>query len=138
MNKLNRHYLLLFLAFIALGPVLPALVLFGYNTTRIRDDLELLLSFGYLFGLLPALLTGALVWALGLRRDGSGIGATLLLGMGLSFLEGLIFSGNQSDPTFAGMLALYGFGSALCFCPCLPQPEATSSPLNSSPEKNHD
>ena len=124
MNKLNRHYLLLFLAFIVLGPFLPSLALFCYSTPRSWDDLELLLSFGYLFGLLPALLTGALVWALGLRRDGGGIGVTLLLGMGLSFLEGLIFSGNQSDPTFTGMLALYGFGSALCFCPFLPRPEA--------------
>ena len=125
--KHHRHYAGLFLAFAALGPALPALALFGYNTPRSWDDLELLLFFGYLFGLLPALLTGALVWALGLRRDGSGIGATLALGMGLSFLEGLIFSGNQSDPTFAAMLALYGFGSALCFCPFLPRPE-----------KNHD
>lgn len=125
--KHHRHYAGLFLAFAALGPALPALALFGYNTPRSWDDLELLLFFGYLFGLLPALLTGALVWTLGLRRDGSGIGATLALGMGLSFLEGLIFSGNQSDPTFAGMLALYGFASALCFCPFLPRPE-----------KNHD
>ena len=120
--KLNRHYLLLFLAFIALGPVLPALVMFF----SISNDLEFALKVGYFFGGLPALLTGALVWILKLRRNVSGIGAALALGTGLSLLEGALFGGFIGITTAELMvqLALYGFFSALCFCPFLPRPAA--------------
>lgn len=131
MMKLNRHYLLLFLAFGLLGPPLPIpvyLLLFKISPDG-WNDLGPLITFSYILGLLPALLTGTLVWALKLRRNESGVLSTLGLGIVLSAVQGFFFFfGTQQ---LVELMALLGGFSALCFCPFLPRPD-------SSKDKNHD
>ena len=99
------------------------------------EERSVFLIFSYLFGLLPALFTGALVWRLKLRCDLKGNATTLGLGFLMAALYGLIISGGELKVT---VLGLYGLFAALFFCPFLPAPAAASSPLNSSPDKNHD
>ena len=119
-TKLQRHYCFLLLAFTVIGPLLPVLfVALVYGDIKHLSHLQEIFFFCYLFGLLPALLTGALVWALGLRRDGSGIGATLGLGFLMAALYGLMMSDGELEDT---VLGLYGLFATLFFCPFLPQP----------------
>ncbi len=134
--KLQRHYCFLFLGFTVIGPLLPGLflALLDGDIKRLLGwgKLSVFLIFSYLFGLLPALLTGALVWRLKLRRDLKGIAATLGLGFLLAALYGLMMSGGKLNGVVMG---LYGIFAALFFCPFLPRPEAASPTLNASLEQ---
>lgn len=124
MTKSNDHYLWLFLAFITLGPPLPIpvyLLMFKISPDG-WNDLSPLIAFSYILGLLPALLTGTLVWALKLRRNESGVLSTLGLGIVLSAVEGFFFFG---APQLVELMALLGGFSALCFCPFLPRPDSS-------------
>ena len=122
--KLQLHYGFLFLGFTVIGPLLPVLFLMLLNGASNFPDLEELsvfLFFSYLFGLLPALLTGALVWKLKLRRDAKrGIATTLGLGFLMAALYGLIMSGGELEGTVLGLCGLF---AALFFCPFLPAPD---------------
>ena len=122
--KLQRHYGFLLLAFTVLGPLLPVLFLAlldgDIKSLLGWGELSVFLIFSYLFGLLPALLTGALVWRLKLRRDLKGIAATLGLGFLMAALYGLIMSGGELS---GAVLGLYGIFATLFFCPFLPAPD---------------
>ena len=121
-TKLQRHYCFLFLGFTVLGPLLPWLFLMllgGASDTLDWEKLSLSLIIIYGSGLLPALLTGALVWALGLRRNRQGISTTLGLGLLMAALYGLMMGGGTLEGAAMG---LYGIFAALFFCPFLPEP----------------
>ena len=123
-TKLQRHYGFLFLGFTVLGPLLPGLLLMllGRASDLLLDweERSAFLLASYLFGLLPALLTGALVWQLKLRCDLKGIATTLGLGFLLAALYGLMISGGELNGV---VLGLYGLFAALFFCPFLPAPD---------------
>ena len=124
-TKLQHHYCFLFLGFTVLGPLLPGILL-----ALLDGDIKRLLGWGevfficficYFFGLLPALLTGALVWQLKLRCDAKrGIATTLGLGFLMAALYGLAISGGELSGTAMG---LFGIFAALFFCPFLPAPD---------------
>ena len=119
--KLQLHYGFLFLDFTVIGPLLPVLFLMLLDgDIKHLSHWQEIFFFCYLFGLLPALLTGALVWRLKLRRDLKGIATTLGLGFLLAALYGLIMSGGELSGAAMG---LYGIFAALFFCPFLPRPE---------------
>ncbi len=108
MNKLNRHYLFLLIAYGLLGPLLPALALFLMNDSRPWQwqwpRWAEQLSIYYVIGMLPALITGGLVWALGLRRNRQGLNFTLAIALILAVPLGLSIDPDWGD-FFAGLLA---------------------------------
>ena len=130
--KLQRHYGFLLLAFTVLGPLLSGLLLMllarASDLLLDWEERSAFLIASYLFGLLPALLTGALVWRLKLRRDLKGIATTLGLGFLMAALYGLMMSGGGELSGAA--MGLYGIFAALFFCPFLPQRENPSPTLN--------
>lgn len=129
MNKLNRHYLFLLIAFVLIGPLLPTLPLwptalfpiFGVvgGAEVITELLPEVLPFAYKVGTLPALLTGALVWLLRLQRNRWGMGATFGLGWLLGGLALAIFPEH-----FSLLLLPFSFGgfSAYLLSFALPLP----------------
>lgn len=113
MNKLNRHYLFLLIAFVLIGPLLPTLPLLltapflhiNIPYFGVLDGVEIkkeVLPFAYKVGTLPALLTGALVWLLRLRRNWRGMVATFGLGWLLGGLALAIFP-QETFPFSDGM-----------------------------------
>ena len=124
-TKLQRHYCFLFLGFTVLGPLLPGLflMLLGGASDLLLDweERSAFLLASYLLGLLPALLTGALVWRLNLRRDLKGIATTLGLGFLMAALYGLIMMGIGNLGN--AVLGLCGLFATLFFCPFLPAPD---------------
>ncbi len=151
MTELNRRYLGLLINAALLGPLWGALVfaLLTVATTgpmslwlapHHMDVLSKLLLEAYRIGFVPALITGALVWALQLRRNALGIIVTVMLGFigtgisayspGISaYFLGITDCFLCDDPYFVLTLAA-GTLSALFFSFLLPRPEAASSPLN--------
>ena len=112
MTKLNRHYLFLLIVFGLIGPLLPTLPLWPIALFPIKLDwlldlngaeiLKEVLPFAYKVGTLPALLTGALIWALRLRRNCKGMVATFGLGWLLGVLALTIFP-QETFPFSDGM-----------------------------------
>lgn len=134
--KLQRHYGFLFLGFTVLGPLLPGLLLMllGRASDLLLDweERSAFLLASYLFGLLPALLTGALVWRLNLRRDLKGIATTLGLGFLMAALYGVMSHHGDLENAALGFCGIF---TALSLCPYLPRPEAASPTLNASLEQ---
>ena len=130
MNKLNRHYLFLLIAYGLLGPLLPALALFLMNDSRPwqwewprwAEDL----GFYYVIGLAPALITGALVWALGLRRNRQGLNFTLAIALILAVALTSCFSQNWGD--FSAVLLTRALTAGLLYR-ALPQPTVDYWPV---------
>ncbi len=124
-TKLQRHYGFLFLGFTVLGPLLPGLFLM---LMLLNGNIKLgwgkVFLICYVSGLLPALLTGALVWRLKLRCDLKGNATTLGLAFLLAALYGLVIRGGKLDGAALGFCGLF---ATLFFCPFLP-----------ALEKNHD
>lgn len=113
MTKLNRHYLFLLIVFGLIGPLLPTLPLWltapflhiNIPYFGVLDGVEIkkeVLPFAYKVGTLPALLTGALIWALRLRRNCKGLVATFGLGWLLGCLALTIFP-QETFPFSDGM-----------------------------------
>ncbi len=136
MTKLNRHYLFLLIAFGLIGPLVGFLLFFlitlpflylwllimGYHDNMPQFILELL-WFIYSFGFAPALITGALIWALQLRRNRVGTIVTGLLGYISSGLR--VHFLTDFFPLFIPVAAA-GTLSALLFSRYLPRPAAAS------------
>ena len=101
---------------------------------KMQPILELLRG-AYRIGFVPALITGALIWALQLRRNWVGVIVTVVLGF---IGTGLRFRFFINFFPLSILVAAAGTLSALFFSRYLPRPAAASSPLNSSPDKNHD
>ena len=135
--KLQRHYGFLFLGFTVLGPLLPWLylqLLLGDPNDSLLDwkELSAFLIGSYGFGLLPDLLTGALVWRLKLRSDLKGNATTLGLAFLLSALYGVMSHHGDLENAALGFCGIF---TALSLCPYLPRPEAASPTLNASLEQ---
>ena len=129
MTRLNRHYLLLFLAYGLLGPLLPALALFLMNDIQLwRQEWPHwteVLGFYCVIGA-PALLTGALVWALGLRRNRQGLNFTLAIALILAVVLALRLSQNLGD--FSAVLLTSALAAVL-LQRGLPQPTVDYWPV---------
>ncbi len=130
MTRLNRHYLFLLIAYGLLGPLLPALALFLMNDSQLWQQewprwAEVLVFF-YLYGLLLALITGALVWVLGLRRNRQGLNFTLTITLILALVLVLSLSRDWGD-FFAGLLAS-ALAAGLLYR-ALPRPTADYRPV---------
>ncbi len=146
MTKLNGHYLGLLINAALLGPLWGALM-FALLTVAITGALMLLwlapfhmdvllklLLEAYRIGFIPALITGALVWALQLRRNALGTIVTVLLGFigtGISAYSPGVIDCLCNDLIYFVLTLVAGTLSALFFSFLLPRPEAASSPLNS-------
>ena len=145
MTKLNGHYLGLLINAALLGPLWGAL-LFALLTVAITGALMLLwlapfhmdvllklLLEAYRIGFIPALITGALVWALQLRRNALGTIVTVLLGFigtGISAYPPGVIDCLCNDLIYFVLTLVAGTLSALFFSFLLPRSEAASSPLN--------
>ena len=152
MTKLKRRYLGLIINAALLGPLWGALVfaLLTVATTgpmllwlapHHMDVLSKLLLEAYRIGFVPALITGALVWALQLRRNALGIIVTVMLGfigtgisayspgisayfLGISaYFLGITDCFLCDDPYFV-LTLVAGTLSALFFSFLLPRPAA--------------
>ena len=131
MSQLNRHYLFLLIVFGLIGPLLPTLPLwptvlfpidmyFGVVNAEVIKEV---LPFTYKVGTLPALLTGALVWLLRLRRNRRGMETTSWLG-GLLGGFALVVSYHLDREHFSLLLVPFSFVgfSAYLLSPALPLP----------------
>lgn len=146
MTKLNGHYLGLLINAALLGPLWGALV-FALLTVAITGALMLLwlapfhmdvllklLLEAYRIGFVPALITGALVWVLQLRRNALGTIVTVLLGFsgtGISAYSPGVIDCLCNDLIYFVLTLVAGTLSALFFSFLLPQPEAASPSSNS-------
>ncbi len=130
MTKLNRHYLFLLIAYGLLGPLLPALALFLMNDRQPwRQEWPYWAGFlgvCYVIELVPALITGALVWALGLRRNRQGLNFTLAIALILAVALASCFSQNWGD--FSAVLLTSALTAGLLYR-ALPQPTVDYWPV---------
>ena len=130
MTRLNRHYLALLIGYGLLGPLLPALALCLMNDSQLWQQewprWAEVLGFFYVFGLGLALITGALVWVLGLRRNRQGLNFTLTITLILALVLVLSLSRDWGD-FFAGLLAS-ALAAGLLYR-ALPRPTADYRPV---------
>lgn len=133
MSQLNRYYLFLLIVFGLIGPLLPTLPLwptalfpiFGVvgGAEVITELLPEVLPFAYKVGILPALLTGALIWLLRLRRNRWGMGATFWLGGLLGVLALVVFYHLDHEHFYLPLLPFsFGGFSAYLLSLALPLP----------------
>ena len=128
MTRLNRHYLFLLIAYGLLGPLLPALALFLMDDSRPWQwpSWAEVLGVYYVIGLAPALITGGLVWALGLRRNRQGLNFTLTIALLLAVVQAICLSRDWGD--FSAVLLTSALATGLLYHH-LPQPTADYRPV---------
>ena len=144
-QPLQEQYRRLLLSLTLQGPLVGSLILslmvglinplLSFLLIQKMQPILELLRGAYRIGFVPALITGALIWALQLRRNWVGVIVTVVLG----FIGTGVSAYFLCDNLLAFILIhIAGTLSALFFSFLLPRPEAASPSSNSSPDKNHD